>query len=125
MGQRGRDHRAGGSLTRRTVAASALLSVVIGSAFFLLALVIDALRSSESRADHAQVVLVAANHLQRLANEVETTQRGYVITGEGRFLQPWCQAQAEFQRQAAALERLARAGDADQSRRAHRITQAG
>jgi hypothetical protein len=80
------DPRAADSLTRRTVVVSALLSAIIGSAFFLLALAIDALRSSESRANHALEILVAANRLERLAVDVQTTQRGYIITGESRFL---------------------------------------
>jgi signal transduction histidine kinase len=125
MGRRARDLGAGGSLTRRTVAVSVLLSAVIGSAFFMLALVIDALRSSESRANHARAMLAAANRLERLVVNVETTQHGYIITGDGRFLQPWGQAQTGFKRQAAALERLASSGDAGQSRRAHQIADAG
>ena len=102
------------SLTRRLVGVSALLSAVIGTAFFLLALAIDALRDSESRANHALEVLVAANRLERLVIDVETAQRGFIITGEPSFLQPWYRARAAYAEQAAALERLARAGDAGQ-----------
>ncbi len=111
-----RDRRAGGSLTRRTVAVSALLSAVIGTAFFLLALAIDALRDSESRANHALEVQVAANRLERLVVDIETAQRGFVITGESRFIKPWYQARTEFTRQAATLEQLASAGDSGQGR---------
>ena len=85
------DRRGSGSLTRRAVAVSVLLSAVIGGVFFLLTLAIDALRESESRANHAMEVLVAANRLERLerlAIDTETTQRGFVITGDTRFLQP-------------------------------------
>ena len=113
------------SLTRRLVGVSALLSAVIGTAFFLLALAIDALRDSESRANHALEVLVAANRLERLVIDVETAQRGFIITGEPSFLQPWYRARAAYADQAAALERLARAGDAGQGATAHQITQAG
>ena len=118
-----RDRRAGGSLTKRTVAVSALLSAVIGTAFFLLALAIDALRGLESRANHALEVQVAANHLERLVVDIETAQRGFVITGESRFIKPWYQARTEFTRQAATLEQLAsaeipaRAGRRTRSRR--------
>ncbi len=119
------DRRAGGSLTRRTIAVSVLLSVIIGSAFFLLALAISALRSSEARADHALEVLVATNRLERLAADIEATQHGYITTGQGRFLQPWHQAQARYQQQAVALERLASAGDEGQGRRARQLAKAG
>ena len=104
---------------------SALLSAVIGTAFFLLALAIDALRDSEARANHALEVLVAANRLERLVIDVETTQRGFIITGEPAFLLPWHQARTEFTQQAADLERLASAGDSGQGHRAHQITEAG
>ena len=126
MGATGtRDVHGGGSLARRTAAVSTLLSVVIGSAFLLLALAIEELRRSESRANHALEVLVAANRLERVAIDVETTQRGFVITGEPRFLRPWHQARTEFAQQAAILEALAREGDLGQGRRAHQITEAG
>lgn len=125
MGATGTQHqRAGGSLARRTVAVSVLLSVVIGAAFLVLALAIGTLQRSESRADHALEMLVAANHLERVVIDVETTQRGYVITGDPQLLKPWYQARAEFARQAATLESMARTGDPGQHRRALQITTA-
>jgi CHASE3 domain sensor protein len=101
-----------------------LLSAVIGAAFSLLALAIDALRDSEERANHALQVLVAANRLERLVIDVETAQRGFIITGETGFLGPWHDAQTGVAQQAAALERLARVGNSGQDIRAHQITQA-
>jgi signal transduction histidine kinase len=121
----GTGDRRGGSLTRRTVAVSLLLSAVIGTAFFLLTLAIEVLRESESRANHSLETLVAANRLERLAVDIETTERGFVITGEPQFLRPWHQAQTGFTQQAAALERLASAGDEGQGHRAHQIRAAG
>ena len=126
MGATGkRERRGGGNLARRTTAVGALLSVVVGSAFLLLALVIDELRSSESRANHALQVLVAANCVERLAVDVETAHRGFMIAGETRFLQPWKQARSGFAREAATLERMASEGDLGQGRRAHQIRAAG
>jgi signal transduction histidine kinase len=119
------NRRAGGSLTRRTVAVSALLSAVIGTAFFLLALAIDALRDSEARANHALEVLVAANRLERLTIDIETAQRGFIIVGDARFLQPWYQARTNFEQEANALEDLATNGDEGQGRSAHQISEAG
>jgi signal transduction histidine kinase len=116
--------RTGGRLTRRTAAASALLSVVIGGAFFLLALAIDALRESKGRANHALEVRAAAKQMERLVVDIETSQRGFIVTGDTRLLEPWYQARADFARQAAGLERLAAAGDAGQGVRAHQITRA-
>ncbi|HEY7144496.1 MAG TPA: CHASE3 domain-containing protein [Streptosporangiaceae bacterium] len=112
----------GGRLIRRTVAVSLLLSAVIGGAFALLMLAIDDLRDSEERANHALEVLVAANRLERLVIDVETSQRGYIITGQPRFLQPWYQARAGLAQQSAALQLLAAAGDEGQGSRARQIT---
>ena len=126
MGATGtRTRRGGGRLTRRTFVVSLVLSAVIGAAFLLLALAIDSLRKSEARANHAVEVLAAANRLERLALDIETTQRGFVITGATRFLKPWYQARTAFAPQAGTLERLARAGDEGQGRRASEITAAG
>jgi signal transduction histidine kinase len=116
--------RGGGRLTRRTAAASVLLSVVIGGAFFLLALAIEALRDSKGRANHALEVRAAARQMERLVIDIETTQRGFVVTGDTRLLTPWYQARTDFARQAASLERLAAAGGAGQGARAHQITRA-
>jgi signal transduction histidine kinase len=129
MGARGGPRKRGfrrgrGRLTRRTVTVSVLLSAVIGSAFFLLMLAIEGLSDSERLASHSLQVLIAASRLERLVIDVETTQRGFIITGDTRFLQPWYQARAGFAHQAAALERLASAGDAGERTRAQQITRA-
>ena len=103
----GRSRRSGGRLIRRTVAVSVLLSAVIGAAFSLLMLAIDDLRDSEERAKRALEVLVTANRLERLVIDIESTQRGFIITGEPRFLDPWYDARRSFVQQAATLERRA------------------
>jgi signal transduction histidine kinase len=106
------------------VAVSALLSTVIGCAFLLLAMAADALRDSESRANHALEVQVAASRLERSVVGIEAAQRGFLISGDPRFLQPWHRYQAEFTQRAAIFERLAASGDAGQGRMAHQITEA-
>jgi signal transduction histidine kinase len=126
MGATGKQRRrAGGSLAGHTIAVSASLSAVIGAAFLIVALAIDTLRNSEVHATHALEMVAAANSLERTVLDVETTQRGYVITNDPRFLKPWYQAQAGYMRQAAALEHLARTAEPDQHLRADRIAAAG
>jgi signal transduction histidine kinase len=114
-----------GSLTRRAIAVCALVSLVIGLAFVLLAQSVDDLSDSEAGASHALQVLIAANRLERLLIDVETTERGFVITSSPEFLPAWYQAQDEFTRQAAVLERLAREGTPGQAQRAQQIVAAG
>jgi signal transduction histidine kinase len=123
MGRRGR--RGGGSLIRRTVAVSVFLSAIIASAFGLLVLAIDDLRESESRANHALEVLVAANRLERLLIDIQSSQRGYIITGERTFLEPWYDARSKFLAQAQQLEDLASVGDSGQYQRASHIRAMG
>ncbi len=117
--------RKGGSLARRAVVVSLLVSAVIGAAFFMLAAAIGVLRDSQSRANHTLEVLIAANRLERLTIDVETTERGFVMTDSPEFLPPWHEAQQEFMRQATSLEQLAMAGDPGQGHRAQQIVDAG
>ncbi len=113
-----------GRLTRRTVAVCVLLSAIIGSAFFLLVLAIEGLGESERRANHSLESLIAASRLERLVIDVETTQRGFIITGDPRFLRPWNEARAASAQEAANLERLASAGSVGQGIRVRQITRA-
>jgi signal transduction histidine kinase len=114
----------GGRLVRRTAAVCVLLSVVTGGVFFLLVLAIGTLRQTAAHAQHAQQVLLASNRLNLLMVDIETGERGFVLTGDQQFLQPWRQGLAAFGGQAAALERLAAVSSSGQAARAHRITQA-
>jgi signal transduction histidine kinase len=85
------------------IGASALLALIIGGAFVILLLAIGDLRGAERRTGHAQDVLVAANQLERLLLDLETGQRGFVLTREKRFLEPWTAARVAFPRRAATL----------------------
>jgi signal transduction histidine kinase len=114
-----------GGLTRRTVVASALLALVVGGAFAVLVVAIADERDAADRARHSEEVLAAANHLERLVIDLETGQRGFVIIGDERFLDPWNEARRAFPEQARTLERLAAARHAGQGNRARQIAAAG
>ncbi|MCU1451733.1 MAG: domain S-box [Acidimicrobiales bacterium] len=83
-----------GGLTSRMVIASALLTLMVGGAFAVLLVAIANVRSASSLARHSEQVLSAANQLERLVIDVETGQRGFLLTSDARFLQPWSAAQA-------------------------------
>jgi CHASE3 domain sensor protein len=51
-------------------------------------------------------VLVEANHLERLVIDLETGQRGFILTGEERFLQPWRDARAALPKEISTLEQV-------------------
>ena len=103
--------------------ASGLLALLIGAAFAVLLSSVAALRTQERRARQSQEVLEVANLLERQVVDLETAQRGFVITNQERFLQPWRRAQVAFPGEAAALERLV-GNDPEQQERARRIVEA-
>jgi signal transduction histidine kinase len=106
------------------VVASVLLAVTVGATFAVLLSMIAQLRGAESRAKHSDEVLVLANRLERLVVDLETGERGFLITAQEDFLQPWIAAQVDFPEQAQRLEQQV-ADDPGQQSRARQITQAG
>ena len=92
-----------GALLLRTAIASGVLAILIGGAFVLLLVVIDDLRQSARLATQTRNVLVVADTLEKLVIDLETGQRGFVITREERFLDPWKDARAALPAQVRAL----------------------
>ena len=83
--------------------ASVALAVLVAGAFAVLLLAIRDVRASERQTRRAQDVVVSVNALERLLLDLESGQRGYVLTGERRFLQPWNAARRAFPGRAATL----------------------
>jgi signal transduction histidine kinase len=110
-----------GGLTRRMLVASSLLALVIATAFAVLLSSVADLRTSERRARQSEEVLVVANRLERLVVDLESGQRGFIITGQERFLQPWTDAQVAFPDQATNLQQLV-ADNPGQQARAQQLT---
>ncbi len=92
-----------GGLTRRMVIASVLLALLTSAAFAVLLLAIRDQRSSAQLALHSQEVLAAANRVERLLVDIETGTRGYLLTGEDRFLQPAHAGEAGFAQASSEL----------------------
>jgi signal transduction histidine kinase len=107
-------------LTQRLVAASILLALVVGGGFAVMLLAIDELRADDRRTRRAQRVTVAANQLERLLLDLETGERGFILTREDQFLEPWAAARAGFARRARDLLALT-AGAGVTEERARRI----
>src|SRR5215813_2373195 len=85
-----------GALTHRMLVASALLALLVCAAFAVLLVAIHNESDSAKLARHSQLVLATANQLERLVVDMETGERGYLLTGEQRFLAPWEDARAAF-----------------------------
>jgi CHASE3 domain sensor protein len=103
--------------------ASGLLALLIGAAFAVLLSSVADLRNQERRARRSEEVLEVANLLERQVVDLEASQRGFVITNQERFLQPWRRAQVAFPEEAATLERLVGIDPAQQEQ-ARRIVEA-
>jgi signal transduction histidine kinase len=103
--------------------ASGLLALLIGAAFAVLLSSVADLRASERRARRSEEVLVVANRLERLVVDLEAAQRGFVITNQERFLQPWQDARNALPEEGGTLERLVADSPAQQER-ARRIVEA-
>jgi signal transduction histidine kinase len=112
-----------GGLTLRMIVAGCVLALVVGTAFAVLLSSVADLRGSQERAQQSEETLLAAYQLERLVVDLETGERGFVITGRNEFLEPWSAARAAIPGQAATLERLV-AGNGEQSDQAHRIVRA-
>jgi signal transduction histidine kinase len=94
-----------GLVTRIALSA---LTVAIGLAivFAVLFLAIVSLRQRSLDAKHSQEVIATANGLQTLVIDLETGARGFAITRDERYLDPWNVAAALYPREIAALLEL-------------------
>lgn len=91
------------SLVTVTVTAGALLVVLIGVALGLVLRSVDDMRSSMRAAQNDQAAISQARLVDNLVLDIETGQRGYLITRDQQFLRPWTTAQGHFPGQAQAL----------------------
>jgi signal transduction histidine kinase/CheY-like chemotaxis protein/CHASE3 domain sensor protein len=97
-----------GGLVRQALAATGLLALVAAIVFGTLVLAVQDLRHAAAESRRAQQVEVAANELERLVIDLQTGQRGFLLTGRDDFLEPWRQAQARIPGVTASLRALVR-----------------
>jgi signal transduction histidine kinase len=91
--------------------ASALLTLLTSAAFAVLLLTIGDQRSSAQLARNSQEVLAAAARVERLLVDIETGTRGYLLTGEDRFLQPAHAGEASFPQASSELVDLTKSAE--------------
>src|SRR5512132_1936398 len=112
-----------GGIAQRMLFASVALALVVGAVFAILLVPVQDARNAERSALHAQDVLVAAHGLEQRVLDLETGQRGFILTRQPRFLMPWQQAREELPQQERALLELVR-GDSAQGARVRKIARA-
>jgi signal transduction histidine kinase len=91
------------TLRRRMFLASGALALLVGAAFVTLLVTVLSLRDQSRAARHSEQVIATANRLERLLIDLESSQRGFVITQDERFLAPLRKARAAYP---AVSERL-------------------
>jgi signal transduction histidine kinase len=111
-------------LSRRLVIASALLALLMAATFLILFGAIAGLRDAATLAGRSEEVLASSNRLERLIVDLETGERGYIITKDRAFLMPWETARAALPTQVAEFRRLGAKIGGEQGKRADRIASA-
>jgi CHASE3 domain sensor protein len=105
------------------VVASGLLALIVGAAFAAVLLAITDLRGTTDLRRQTRDALVAADTLEKQIVDLETGLRGFVITRDDGFLEPYRDARAALPGSASALERLS-AHEPAQLARVRRIVRA-
>lgn len=109
-----------GSLTARVVAATTLLVVIVAAIFVVLLVAIGRQHDAAAQSRHSQEVLVAASALERHLIDLEAGERGFVITHDETFLEPWTAAMKAIPPASRQVLRLTTMRD--QEARARHIT---
>jgi signal transduction histidine kinase len=94
-GHRGSWWARSGLVTRIALSAFAV-GIGLAAVFAVLFLAITGLRQRSLDASHSQEVIATANQLQTLVVDLETGVRGFVITNDASYLEPWRQAQRRY-----------------------------
>ena len=103
-------------LLGRIVASTVVLAILVGSIFALMLVTIGDLRDSSRDVQRSDEILATANAVQRQISELEVGLRGYIVTREERFLEPFEAARETAPMQARALVRRLRDDPAQQDR---------
>jgi signal transduction histidine kinase len=112
-----------GGIALRMLLATVALALVVGAVFATLLLTIEDARNAERSALDSQDVLIAANELELRVGDLETGQRGFLLTRQPEFLARWHQALTALPQEGPALLKLVK-GDPAQEARARQIVAA-
>jgi signal transduction histidine kinase len=102
------------------VLATVALALLVGAVFAVLIAAIASSRGAQRRALHSQDVLNAANSVELQVLDLETGQRGFLLTHQTDYLTIWQQAREALPKSGPALVALV-SRDAQQVARAREI----
>jgi signal transduction histidine kinase len=95
-------------LVARIAVSAFVVGVGLALVFAVLFLAITGLRQRSLESSHSQQVIATASQLQTLVIDLETGLRGFVITDDESYLQPWRHAQQRYPDSLSKLIRLTR-----------------
>jgi signal transduction histidine kinase len=93
-------------LTLRAVVVSVALGGIVVGGFVALTVAVQTLRSAERADARTELVLATSSVLENSVLDLETGVRGYLLTDQPRFLQPYNSALANYPGVAQRLVRL-------------------
>src|SRR3954451_5177213 len=95
------------------IAAAGIVVILVLAGFFVTERGFQSVRKATREQQRAQSAVATATQVEKLVLDLETGTRGYVLTGDERFLQPWRAAQRQLPGELAVL-RSRVGGDAPQ-----------
>ena len=107
-GSSGRSRRswAGSGLVARIAFSAIAVAIGLAIVFGVLFLAIVSLHDRSLEARRSQQVIATANRLQTYVIDLETGARGFALTRDERYLDPWRSAQAQYPGAVATLLEL-------------------
>ncbi len=108
------------TLFARVAALAVLVAALVGVIFVVFLIAVTSLRRSADRETLSKDVSAAALTLETLSVDLESGIRGYALTRQRGFLEPYRQAQGKWPRAMITLQGLVR-GDKVQARRAQHV----
>jgi len=94
------------SLVTKAVTASIVLSVLVAGAFVVLLVTLSDLQSSTNVQTSSRNATTATLQLQQVVNQLESSLRGFVVSGNRRFLGPWREGRRQLDPALTNLGRL-------------------
>jgi signal transduction histidine kinase len=95
------------SLSARMLVASAVLALLVAGVFAVLIQAVSALNDATRREAHAKDVTTTTLRLQKLVVDLDSGVRGFVLTANPGFLEPWEEARAQLNDHLAEFTRRA------------------
>jgi signal transduction histidine kinase len=89
------------------IVASAAMALLVAGGFAVLIHAVWSLNDATDREAHAKDVTASTLALEKLVVDLENGLRGYVLSGNDRFLEPWTDAREQLPGRLEAFQRLA------------------